>query len=170
MVTVSFDPTLIAKPEESMRAKRQTRGQARRAAECPRNLFAPDPNDPKYLAEQKEAKEKAEREQKDYEKKIADGKKRGQELTDRFARLVLRDSGRQLPLDQPRPRRSGQAQESRAGELRARRRSCLSPSLAADPAVSAAVGSAHRDRSHSSRYIGERDRTAQILGIVAALA
>ena len=47
--------------------------------------FAPDPNDPKYLAEQKEAKEKADREQKDYEQKIADGKKRVAELTDRFA-------------------------------------------------------------------------------------
>ena len=47
-------------------------------------MFAPDPNDPKYMAEQKEAKEKADRDKADYEKKIADGKKKVEELTDRF--------------------------------------------------------------------------------------
>ena len=48
-------------------------------------MIAPDPNDPKTVAAEKEAKEKADREKADYEKKIADGKKRVQELTDRFA-------------------------------------------------------------------------------------
>ena len=67
-----------------------------------RTPFAPDPNDPKYIAEQKEAKEKAEREQKDYEKKIEDGKKKAQELTDRFAAwyyVTPGDSFRSINLD-----------------------------------------------------------------------
>ena len=50
----------------------------------PDKPFAPDPNDPKYMADQKEAKEKADRDKADYEKKIADGKKKVEELTDRF--------------------------------------------------------------------------------------
>ncbi len=36
------------------------------------------------MADQKEAKEKADRDKADYEKKIADGKKKVEELTDRF--------------------------------------------------------------------------------------
>ncbi|MGO8900867.1 MAG: hypothetical protein ACLQU5_21315, partial [Isosphaeraceae bacterium] len=66
------------------------------------NPFAPDPNDPKYLAERKQAKERAEREQKDYDKKIADGKKRVAELTDRFAAwyyVTPGDSFRSINLD-----------------------------------------------------------------------
>jgi hypothetical protein len=81
MVTVSFDPSLIAKPE-SMDPKPAVKPTGPVA--IPDQAFAPDPNDPKYLAEQKEAKEKAEREKADYEKKIADGKKKVQELADRF--------------------------------------------------------------------------------------
>lgn len=70
MVTVSFDPKLIPEPE--------TKGKAEVAeGELPDDVFATEA-DP-------EAEEKAERERKDYEKKLEDGKKRVQELTDRFA-------------------------------------------------------------------------------------
>jgi hypothetical protein len=81
MVTVSFDPSLIAKPE-SMDPKPAVNPTGPVA--IPDKPFAPDPNDPKYVAEQKEAKEKVEREKADYEKKIVDGKKKVQDLADRF--------------------------------------------------------------------------------------
>ena len=81
MVTVSFDPTMIAKPE-SMEPKPVTKPTG--LVNIPDKAFAPDPNDPKYIAEQKEAQEKADRDKADYEKKIADGKKKVDELTDRF--------------------------------------------------------------------------------------
>ncbi len=81
MVTVSFDPTMIAKPE-SMEPKPVVKPTG--PVNIPDKPFAPDPNDPKYVAEQKEAKEKADREKADYEKKIADGQKKVAELTDRF--------------------------------------------------------------------------------------
>jgi hypothetical protein len=109
MVTVSFDPTLIPKPKvedtqskETDKDKEKTAATPGEAAAIPANPFAPDPNDPKYLADQKAAKEKAENEQKDYEKKIADGKKRVQELTDRFAAwyyVTPGDSFRSINLD-----------------------------------------------------------------------
>ena len=67
----------------------------------PDKPFAPDPNDPKYIAEQKEATEKADREKAEYEKKIADGKKKVEGFVDRFGVVVLCDAGRQLPFDQP---------------------------------------------------------------------
>ena len=101
MVTVSFDPTLIPKPKSRRQGEGQPAAKPGQPLEIPANPFAPDPNDPKYLAEQKEAKEKAEREQKDYDKKIADGKKRVDGADRPVRGLVLRDSGRQLPLDQP---------------------------------------------------------------------
>jgi Domain of unknown function (DUF4340) len=81
MVTVTFDPTMIPKPE-SMEPKPVTRPLG--LVNIPDKAFAPDPKDPKYIADQKEADEKAEREKKDYEKKIADGQKKVDELTDRF--------------------------------------------------------------------------------------
>jgi len=81
MVTVSFDPSLIAKPE-SMEPKPPVIQTG--PVVIPDKPFAPDPNDPKYVAEQKEAKERADREKTDYEKKIADGKKKVQDLADRF--------------------------------------------------------------------------------------
>jgi Domain of unknown function (DUF4340) len=103
MVTVSFDPTLIPKPKsDDDTAKQQPAPKPGQPLEVPANPFAPDPNDPKYLAEQKEAKEKAEREQKDYEKKIADGTKRVADLTDRFAAwyyVTPGDSFRSINLD-----------------------------------------------------------------------
>jgi hypothetical protein len=77
MVTVSFDPTIIPKPAK----------EAPKPADpsvIPDDPFAPDPKDPKYLAEQKAAEEKAKRDEDDYQKKLVDGQKRVKELTDRF--------------------------------------------------------------------------------------
>ena len=104
MVTVAFDPSLIAKPkpEEKDKDKDKPAVKPGQPLEIPANPFAPDPKDPKYIAEQKEAKEKAERDQKDYEKKIEDGKKRVEELTDRFAAwyyVTPGDSFRSINLD-----------------------------------------------------------------------
>ena len=81
MVTVSFDPTMIPKPETD-----GSKAAAKPAdpSVIPDDPFAPNPNDPKYLAEQKAAEEKAKRDKADYEKKIADGQKQVKELTDRF--------------------------------------------------------------------------------------
>jgi hypothetical protein len=103
MVTVSFDQSLITKPKtDDGKDKGKTPIKAGEPMTVPSNPFAPDPNDPKYLAEEKEAKDKADRDQIDYEKKIADGKKRGQELTDRFAAwyyVAPGDSYRSINLD-----------------------------------------------------------------------
>jgi hypothetical protein len=82
MVTVDFDPSLIPPPKKE---EEKPSAQPGKPLVIPSQPFAPNPNDPKYQAEQKEAKEKADREKADYEKKITDGKKRVQELTDRFA-------------------------------------------------------------------------------------
>ena len=81
MVTVAFDPAMIAKPE-SMEPKPIVRPTG--VVNIPDKPFAPDPNDPKYVAEQKEAKDKVDRDKADYEKKIADGQKKVDELTERF--------------------------------------------------------------------------------------
>jgi Domain of unknown function (DUF4340) len=81
MVTVAFDPSLIAKPE-SLEPKPVVKPTG--PVKIPDNAFAPDSKDPKYLADQKAAEEKAAREKTDYEKKIADGKKRVAELAARF--------------------------------------------------------------------------------------
>jgi len=102
MVTVSFDPTLIPKPKSDDKEKEEPAAKPGQPLEVPANPFAPDPNDPKYLADQREAKEKAEREQKDYEKKNDDGKKRVAELTNRFAAwyyVTPGDSFRSINLD-----------------------------------------------------------------------
>ena len=98
MVTVAFDPSLIAKPE-SMEPKPVVKPTG--PVKIPDKPFAPDPNDPKYIAEQKEAKEKADREKADYEKKLTDGQKKVHDLSRPVRSVVLRDTGRQLPLDQP---------------------------------------------------------------------
>ena len=77
MVTVSFDPEIIPKPEKPA-------PKALDPSVIPDDPFAPDPKDPKYQAEQKAAEEKEKRDQEDYQKKLADGQKRVKELTDRF--------------------------------------------------------------------------------------
>ena len=99
MVTVSFDPAMIAKPE-SMEPKPAAKPAG--LVDIPDKAFAPDPKDPKYIADQKEAEEKAEREKKDYEKKLADGKKKVDELTERFGPwyyVTTGDSFRAINLD-----------------------------------------------------------------------
>jgi Domain of unknown function (DUF4340) len=99
MVTVSFDPTLIEKPE-SMAPKPVTKPAAPKA--LPENVFAPDPKDPKYLADQKAAEDKIAREKSDYEKKIADGQKKVQGFIDRFGPwyyVTPGDSFRSINLD-----------------------------------------------------------------------
>ena len=77
----------LVRPDADRQARvdgAEARGEADRPVNIPDKPFAPDPNDPKYLADQKEAKEKADRDKADYEKKIADGQKKVEELTDRF--------------------------------------------------------------------------------------
>ncbi len=99
MVTVTFDPSLVQKPE-SMEPKPVVKPTG--PVELPANVFAPDPNDPKYQADQKAAKEKAEREKADYDKKIADGQKRVSELTERFGAwyyVTPGDSFRSINVD-----------------------------------------------------------------------
>jgi hypothetical protein len=100
MVTTFFDPTLIPKPKTDEEKDKQKEPAAKPGGplEIPADPFAPDPNDPKL----KEAKEKAERDQRDYEKKLEDGKKKVQELTDRFAAwyyVTPGDSFRSINLD-----------------------------------------------------------------------
>jgi hypothetical protein len=100
MVTVAFEPTMIAKPESMVEKKPA----ATRSGlyEIPDKPFAPDPNDPKHQAEEKEAKEKADREKAEYEKKLADGKKKVAELADRFGPwyyVTPGDSFRSINLD-----------------------------------------------------------------------
>ncbi len=98
MVTVSFDPTLIPKPKpEVEKASPEVK-----PGELPAEAFAPDPNDPKYIADQEAKTKKAEDDKKDYEKKLEDGRKRVQELTDRFASwyyVTPGDSFRSINLD-----------------------------------------------------------------------
>ena len=75
-------------------------------------MFAPDPKDPKFIADQKAAEDKKTREKADYEKKIADGKKKVDGFIAAVRAVVLRDAGREFPLDQPGPRGTGRAQEA----------------------------------------------------------
>ncbi|MGC8640055.1 MAG: DUF4340 domain-containing protein [Isosphaeraceae bacterium] len=100
-VTAGFEPDLIDKPE-SMKPKEQPALKPGELPEIPATPFAPDPKDPKFIAEQKDAKEKADRERKDYQKKIEDGTKKAQDLTDRFAAwyyVTPADSFRSINLD-----------------------------------------------------------------------
>lgn len=93
-VTASFDPSLIpATPPETTPKGPLT---------IPDDPFQKAPDDPKRIAEEKAAKEKADREKADHEKKIEDGKKRAQELTDRFAAwyyVTPGDSFKSIALD-----------------------------------------------------------------------
>ncbi|HMB03647.1 MAG TPA: hypothetical protein VKP69_07885, partial [Isosphaeraceae bacterium] len=76
MVTVSFDPIFVPPPRST---------ESEPTDNFPDDIFAPNPNDPKWIEEQKAAQEKAEREKADYERRVADGKKRVEELMSRFA-------------------------------------------------------------------------------------
>jgi hypothetical protein len=105
MVTAAFDPSFIPKPKAERDNDKETVKPALKPGQVldlPAEPFAPDPNDPKLVAQQKEAKERAEREQKDYETRLADGRKKVQELTDRFAAwyyVTPGDSFRSINLD-----------------------------------------------------------------------
>jgi hypothetical protein len=99
MVTVSFDPTLIEKPE-SMAPKPVTKPAA--PAALPDNVIAPDPKDPKFIADQKAAEDKKVKEKGDYEKKIADGQKKVDGFVARFGPwyyVTPGDSFRAINLD-----------------------------------------------------------------------
>ena len=117
MVTVSFDPTMIPKPE-SMEPKPVIKPTG--LVNLPDNVLAPDPKDPKYLADQKAAEEKADRDKTDYEKKIADGKKKVEELADRFGPwyyVTPGDSFRSINLDRT---ATDRAQEAPGARVRRR--------------------------------------------------
>jgi hypothetical protein len=73
MVSVEFDPELVPKPA-SLREPA-----AAEPAELPEKVFA------RTEAEKKADEEKAKREKEDYEKKLADGRKKAEELAARFA-------------------------------------------------------------------------------------
>ncbi len=77
MVTVSFDPTLIPQPAPAEEPKGPLT--------LPEDPFQKAPDDPKRIAEEKEAKDKADRAKADRDRKIADGQKRVNELSERFA-------------------------------------------------------------------------------------
>ena len=76
MVTVAFDPALLP-PEPEPDAKA--------LPTLPDNPFQLAPDNPKRIAEEKTAKETDDRKKADREKRIADARKRVQDLTDRFA-------------------------------------------------------------------------------------
>jgi hypothetical protein len=76
MVTVAFDPTLLPPAPDP---------DANALPTIPDDPFQKAPDDPKRIAEEKEAKEKEDRKKADAEKRIADARKRVQDLTDRFA-------------------------------------------------------------------------------------
>ena len=93
MVTVSFDPALVPPPHS---AGPET------STELPDDVFAPDPKDPKWVEEQKVAKEKAERETADHQRKLDEGQKRVEELMKRFAEwyyVTPGESFRSIALD-----------------------------------------------------------------------
>ncbi len=77
MVTVSFDPTMIPKPAKEETKPAETK-------DFPDDVFAPDPKDPKVIAEAKAAEDKEKRDKEEYDRKIADGQKKVKELADRF--------------------------------------------------------------------------------------
>jgi hypothetical protein len=74
-VTARFDPTLVPPPPAP----------APKPVALPDDPFLKDPNDPKRIDEEKKAKEKVDRDQADYDRRVGDGRKRVKELTDRFA-------------------------------------------------------------------------------------
>jgi hypothetical protein len=83
MVTVAFDPSLIEKPE-SMQPKPKPVVKPEAPVTLPDDVFAPDPKDPKFIADQKAAEEKKTREKTDYERKLAEGQKKVEGFMKRF--------------------------------------------------------------------------------------
>jgi len=92
-VTVAFDSNIIPPPKAPEPSD---------PPKFPDDPFQKAPDDPKRIAEEKEAKEKADRAKADYDKKIADGQKRVKELNDRFAAwyyVTPGDSFKSISLD-----------------------------------------------------------------------
>ena len=75
LVTVDFDPTLIPEPAPEKPAP---------PAALPEKVFQPEPGSAEAKEMEKSAKERADREQAERDRKVADGKKRARELSDRF--------------------------------------------------------------------------------------
>src|SRR5262249_61390347 len=68
----------------------------------PDNVIAPDPKDPKFIADQKAAEDKKAQEKTDFEKKLADGKKKVDGFVTRFGPwyyVTPGDSFRAINLD-----------------------------------------------------------------------
>ena len=90
-------------PQARVDGAEARRAAARGTGEHPRQAVSPrTPTTPSIVAEQKEAEEKAERDKADYEKKIADGQKKVEELADRFGPwyyVTPGDSFRSINLD-----------------------------------------------------------------------
>jgi hypothetical protein len=98
MVTVSFDPSMIPKPGKDEKAETRPA----EAKDLPDDVFAPDPKDPKYIAEQKAAEEKEKRDKEDYDRKVADGEKKVKDLAARFGPwyyVTPGESSTQINLD-----------------------------------------------------------------------
>lgn len=92
MVTAAFDDSLIPEPKDESRAESVPPA----PGELPDNVIAPDP------IEEKSKKDRYEREKANFDKKVEEGRKRAQELTDRFAAwyyVTPGDSFRSINLD-----------------------------------------------------------------------
>ncbi|GAC1469961.1 MAG: hypothetical protein NVSMB9_14450 [Isosphaeraceae bacterium] len=91
MVTVAFDPKLIPQPEKPSEA-----------LSIPDDPFQKGKDDPKRIADEKQAKEKADREKADRDRKVSEGEKKVKALSDRFADwyyVTPGDSFRAIALD-----------------------------------------------------------------------
>jgi hypothetical protein len=92
MVTAVFDESLIPAPVDESRRETETLA----PGELPENVLAPDP------IEESAKKRKYESDKAAYDAKVAEGRKRAQELTDRFAAwyyVTPGDSFRSISLD-----------------------------------------------------------------------
>jgi hypothetical protein len=108
MVTVSFDPALIPEPPPEPEGP----------LTIPDDPFQLAPDDPKRIAEEKAEKEKADRKKAERDKKIADGRKRAEELTDRFANWYYVTPGtsfRSISLDRAALLKTREAQPASPG-------------------------------------------------------
>src|SRR4029077_6234039 len=74
LVTVAFDPTLLPQPETP-----------KVQPAIPDDPFQKAPDDPKRVAEEKAAKEKADAEKAERDRKVAEAEKKVQALSDRVA-------------------------------------------------------------------------------------
>ena len=115
MVTVSFDPTLIPKPE-SMEPKPVD--QADGAGESPRQRVCTGPQRSQVHGRAEGGRRKRPTRQGRLREEDRRRQEEGRGARRPVRPVVLRDSGRQLPLDQPGPRRAGRAQEAAGAPAR----------------------------------------------------